>query len=335
MNGDQRGPWYLITGLILGLFLGLGYAWVVHPLEYVDTAPASLQPEFKDRYRAMIASAYTANGDLVRARARLELLNDPDIYRALAEQAQRTLAEGADSEEARALGILAIAMGQTNSSTSPTQASADSTAELLNTNIPQLTSMPPLTATIILTPTLTTTSSLVDELPTPSPTLPASVPTLQATAMATTLPEPLPSPTITETQSPTVTLVAPTQETSTPTSSPSPTPGGPFSLQSQEQVCEGGLDAPEVRVLAFDPGGQPVAGVEVIVTWENKEEHFFTGLKPELGLGYADYTLTPAVEYTLRLGNGGEPVTGLTALECRSSNGQPFWGAWLLKFAQN
>ena len=77
MRGQrERGPWYLLTGLIIGVVFGVLYAWLVSPVEYVDTPPASLRADFKDQYRVMIAAAYMANGDLLRARARLDLLQD-------------------------------------------------------------------------------------------------------------------------------------------------------------------------------------------------------------------------------------------------------------------
>lgn len=117
---ENRGPWYLLTGLVIGLVIGAVYAWTVRPLQYVDTTPATLRNDFKDKYRALIASAYAANGDLVRAKARLNLLKDDDVYRVLAEQAQRTLADGSSPDEARALGMLAVAIGrETDSGQAP------------------------------------------------------------------------------------------------------------------------------------------------------------------------------------------------------------------------
>ena len=112
MNKDERGNWYLITGVVLGIILGILFTWVISPVEYVDTAPESLTNEFKDQYRVLIASAYVANGDLVRAKARLELLGEADTYLVVAEQAQQMLAEGGSVEEAQALGRLALALGQ-------------------------------------------------------------------------------------------------------------------------------------------------------------------------------------------------------------------------------
>ena len=112
MNEDERGNWYLLTGVVLGIILGILFAWVISPVEYVDTAPESLKDEFKDQYRVLIASAYVANGDLVRAKARLGLLDEADIYLVVAEQAQQMLAEGGSVDEAQALGRLALALGQ-------------------------------------------------------------------------------------------------------------------------------------------------------------------------------------------------------------------------------
>ena len=80
---------YLLTGLLIGLGLGLLYAWVISPVKYVDTSPASLRADFKDGYRAAIASAYLASGNVERAQSRLALLGDPNPVQALVNQAQQ------------------------------------------------------------------------------------------------------------------------------------------------------------------------------------------------------------------------------------------------------
>ncbi len=107
---EKRGPWYLLTGLVIGLIIGLVYAWLVNPVDYVDTVPGSLRDDYKDQYRLMIALAYAANNDPVRAAERLKLLDDRDPARALTEQAQRILAEDGSMDDARALGALASAL---------------------------------------------------------------------------------------------------------------------------------------------------------------------------------------------------------------------------------
>jgi hypothetical protein len=134
---------------------------------------------------------------------------------------------------------------------------------------------------------------------------------------------------------PSVSAETPTpQPTDTPTPTITVTPGGPFVLLSQEKLCDQPLNAPQVQIEALDRFNQPVPGVLVIASWAGKEERFFTGLKPEKGQGYADFTLTPGTLYTLRLGENGELVSDLAGLMCTPASGAPYWGAWLLKFVQ-
>ncbi len=75
---QNRGNWYLLTGLILGLALGMIYAWVISPITEVDTHPNLLRDDYKDIYRSLISRAYQANSNLPRAEARLELIGDYD-----------------------------------------------------------------------------------------------------------------------------------------------------------------------------------------------------------------------------------------------------------------
>lgn len=274
-SSAERGPWYLLTGLIIGIILGVLYTRYFQPVEYIDTSPALLRQDFKDRYRILIAAAYTANGDLVRAKARLELLKDPDVFRALSEQAQRNLAENGSPIEARSLGLLAIALGQA----------------------------PP-------GPALAVTQAA--QTPTSAPSL-ATPADLNAPAPAGSDNSAL--------------------NTTTPIQNP-PSPAGPFTLLNKEKKCDQNLPSPLIQIQVTDKSDLPVSGVLVIVTWTGGEERFYTGLKPEQGLGYADYTLDPALVYSLQVGEGGEPVPDLTAVECESAAGDRFWGAWLLTFVQ-
>ncbi len=282
----NRGPWYLLTGLVIGVVIGLLYAWTVQPVQYTNTTPASLRPNFKNQYRSLIALAYLTNSDMVRAKARLELLKDEDAYRALAEQAQRTLAEGGFLQEARALGLLAASLGQGSATVDPNSQSSQATPSD-ETESPASSGTP---ATPSLTPSPTATSQLTK---TPGDTF-----------------APL------------------------PTHTPTLTPGAPFVLLSHDLVCDPNLDEALIQVLARDAADQPVPGVEVVVNWEGGENHFFTGLIPELGLDYADFSMTAGTTYTLRLAEGGEPITGLTPSECESGGGKRYWGSWRLIFSQ-
>jgi hypothetical protein len=298
---DRRGPWYLLTGLVIGLALGLVYAWVIRPVQFTNTFPSTLRADYKDRYRALIAAAYMADGNLVTARARLVLLQDQDPYRTLAEQAQRTLAEGKSPQEARALGLLAVALGQAPVPLPGPSGSPSAVAPAATTT--------PLAANPLSTATVTSTlgSGAILSLTIQTPTVPAVKTPLQPTATDTPL----------------------------PTRTPVPTPAAPFVLLGKEKVCDPNLSVPLIQVQAQDADGRPVPGVEVIINWGSSEEnHFFTGLKPELGQGYADFTMTPGVVYSLRLAGGGQPIPDLQASECEAATGDRYWGSWALLFGQ-
>ena len=105
----KRSPWYLLTGAVLGLILGLAYAWLINPVVYESSTPGTLGEADKDFYRATIAQVFETTGDLGRASLRLTLLEDPDPVYALGAQAQRALAAGRETE-AHALALLASAL---------------------------------------------------------------------------------------------------------------------------------------------------------------------------------------------------------------------------------
>jgi hypothetical protein len=69
------------------------------------------------------------------------------------------------------------------------------------------------------------------------------------------------------------------------------------------------------------------------VFWENGTDRFITGLKPEMGLGYADFIMKPTTAYTVQLVNG-EPVRDLTVNQCTNASGDQYMGGWLLVFEQ-
>lgn len=303
MRQENRGSWYLLTGFVLGLAAGVLFAWWVQPVRYTNTRPASLRADFKDQYRALIASAYLADGNLVRAKARLELLSDKDMFQALTIQAQRTLADGSFPQEARALGVLAVALGQ-----APATANVSPAAPGI-TPSPGTVSPPPPTASTAVSGTFSLTT-------TPG----ASGASVSSTAGPTRTPR------LTPTLIPTFTPL--------PSFTPTPTQGAPYILDSQQAVCDITIQGPLLMVTALDAARHEVPGVEVVVAWDTGEDHFFTGLKPELGLGYADYTMTPEVVYSLRLAGGGPAIQNLTASECEKPGGGRYWGSWKLVFIQ-
>jgi hypothetical protein len=311
---ERRGPWYLITGLLLGAAVGLLYAWVISPLRYVETAPSSLMVEFKNDYRSVIAAAYAADGDIGRARARLALLHDPVPAEALAAQAQKILAESGSQSDARQLAVLAAALV---ASTPGASASLALTQTLTKPVI--------LTRTITPTAVLILFSATASLTPLPTATLTPGMTDISITSTAS----PSPQPTLART-------LTPTRRTGTPlpTLTPTPTVGAPFALKERSRVCDQTAPQPMLQVQINDASGNPVPAVKILISWQDGQESFFTGFMPEVNPGYADYTLKPGVSYTIQLTDGGQPVSDIAAVNCSASSAQPYWGGWYLLLQQ-
>lgn len=263
MNRERALP--IILGALIGLALGLYYAWELNPVEYVETAPSSLREPYREAYLTLIADAYDATGDLARARARLALFDLQEPAELLGAMAQRRLAVTGAEDEARALARLAADLGK-----APTPASTISDRGL------------------------STATGLPDQ--------------------ATGTPRPTPRP--------------------SPTPSAQPTPGEPFILEQRQQICDPELDPPLLQVFVEDAAGEPVPGVEVLVLWDEGRDRFFTGLQPEVSLGYGDFILQPEVTYTVQLANGEVPVPSVRSESCDTEGGSSFPGSVRLDFVQ-
>jgi hypothetical protein len=169
--------------------------------------------------------------------------------------------------------------------------------------------------------------SITDTSSAPSPTLekealPTSTQTpfgLVVTLQATSTPGPSPSPRPAATQKPTVT--------------PSPTRGAPFLILSRDESCD--PDGPQglLMVEVRNKKRQPIEGQEIIIRWSNGEESFFTGLKPEINDGYADFVMQQNTLYSVRLASGGEPADDLAAPLC-NQDGEDYLGQIQLIYQQ-
>jgi hypothetical protein len=165
---------------------------------------------------------------------------------------------------------------------------------------------------------------------------------IPATAAATTSPTPTPSP-LTPTQvtsEPSGTDTAPAATalfdtpTPRPTHTPIPTASAPFQLVSQDQVCNPNLTSGLMQISVLDSDHHQMPGVEIDISWPGGEESFFTGLKPEIADGYADYVMQPGMMYSLRVERSGTPVSGLSAPSCPDANAQSYLGGLKLVFQQ-
>lgn len=265
-----RGHGYLFTGLVLGFVLGLAVSWGLFPVRYRDVDPASLHPDFKATYRALIAVAYWARPDPVRATARLGLLQDPSPVAALQLQAQKALTQSPWPWEAEALAALAL-MLQGQPLAVPTRTANAMPTPFPATPTPQPS--PPLIVAVTATPT-----EVFDLTPTPAAT--------QATL---------------------------------------------FRVVHKEPFCDP-LRPALLVVEVYDAEGKPLPGVVLEVAWKDGQERLVTGMKPEMGLGYADVVLDPAQGYRLRVVTGSEIVTGLQPLLCRTVQGERYPGGWTIRF---
>lgn len=152
---------------------------------------------------------------------------------------------------------------------------------------------------------------------TPEPTAPASTPTATL----------LPTPTLTRrpTRTPRPTL------TPTPTQIPTATPRPVYRLLSQERVCDADEPAPRIEVFVVDALLEPLAGAEVLVTWEGGADRFFTGFQPDQDPGYGDFVMEPDVSYGVTMAEGSPTISGLRIEPCpAASGGLP--GGWQLTF---
>ena len=109
---ERRGHWYLLTGLILGVAIGLAASIFIFPVNFIDTEPYALKTKDRDNYRVLIARAYLVEVDNGRAAARLALLRDVSQTDALVAQAQRELREKGKDARNSELAILAAALSQ-------------------------------------------------------------------------------------------------------------------------------------------------------------------------------------------------------------------------------
>jgi hypothetical protein len=117
-----------------------------------------------------------------------------------------------------------------------------------------------------------------------------------------------------------------------PTQTPSPLPGRPFALVGQDMVCDAALSEGLLQVLLLDSRNREVSGVEIIVTWNEGEDRFFTGFKPELGNGYADFQMEEGIVYSVHVVGSGAPVQNISIPLCTDADGQQFRGSILLTF---
>lgn len=277
-SGEARPFWqristagWLLLGLVVGLGVGLYYAWVVEPVVYTNASPARLSEQEKADYIVLVSQSYAADGNWQRAQQRLAFLENPDLTTTVNTLLESYVRDLAPPDTIRHLAVLAQQLGAQGG------------------------------AVAIFAPT-------AGALPTP---------TLAAPVLASPLPPPTALPTIDPSASLTPTATVPPEATGEFT----------YNLLSQEQACDQ-EGTPQIEIVTVDVFAEELPGAAVLVRWDNGEDRFFTGFKPEQGAGYGDFAMMPDVSYTIVLADGSPEVSGLRVEKCADGGD----GGWRLRF---
>ncbi len=278
----------LLTGLIIGVALGLFFAWEIQPVEYYDSYPPLLYIEYRRDWIRMTTQSHGVLPDLTRAQARLRDLDTAEVRQVMDEALAQAVTQGRPVAQLRRMAELAASYG------------VDTANVRIYTSAQVPTALP---ATLQ-----------------PTPLTPAT-----ATATPDSVP-PAPTPT-------TISIVLPT-----PTPQPTPQTLSPYTVVQRESDCalHPTIAISLTQEITVTVRGRervqqvPLPGVELWLLWDEGADHAFTGLRPERGLGYADFAVEPAHNYTLYVNAPtGAPVATLTIGPC-PGDADLVWTTWSL-----
>lgn len=281
---NDRGWWVggFLFGFVVGLALSLVYGWVLDPRP-LPIRPADLSQYGQEVYIRLIAAAHFHDRDETRTRTRLDSLADPELENTIVILTERYINDNRDIRDIRALVTLADAFGYTSSAM----------VAFISTPTPAPTATP--TPVPTPTPRPTQTPTPLTPIPTATST-PAATPTSTPTQTSTFTPTftPTPTSTTTPTRTPTAT------PTSRPTRTPTPGPNSPFGLAQSTVVCDSATSG-LLKIYIRDRLREGVPGVEVAIRWSGGKDTLFTGFKPDINPGYADFQMEPDEVYQIEL----------------------------------
>jgi len=267
----------VVAGSLFGLAAGLLLTWEIWPVEYFDTDPVDLRAELKQDYLVLISSSYALTEDWEQMQKRFGWLgfDDETASRALAGLMKRHAELGMDVTTVRSLAKSAYALGARDSQV----------MVFVITPTPTVTPTPTDTVTPTATPTPTHTP-LIPTLPSTPTSTPIAKDLTEHAASAAT-----PILTATATLTPLPVYVA--AEVS-------------FSCRPVERAGKTGL----LEVWVEGADGQPQGSVALSMVWDDNKDVFFTGLKSDQDVGYADFEMQPRQEYVLAVdGQQSEAAT--------------------------
>jgi hypothetical protein len=84
----------------------------------------------------------------------------------------------------------------------------------------------------------------------------------------------------------------------------------------------------------LDERGEQQPNVELLIRWSDGEDRVFTGLKPEIGAGYADLRMEPGSSYQVGvIGTERDVAQGIVADECpEDGTGSRQMASWDILF---
>lgn len=158
-------PGWLFIGLVLGLGVGLYYAWVVDPIVLINSGPQRLSENYKAEYIFLVSQSYAADGNWTLAQARLVALEDPNLSQSVNELLETYVRDLESPDALRNMANLAQQLGAEGGAVAifaPTPEFVP-TPTLAQQTLPTLAPTPTLFPTEPAAPTATTS-------PTPAPT---------------------------------------------------------------------------------------------------------------------------------------------------------------------
>ncbi len=160
-----------------------------------------------------------------------------------------------------------------------------------------------------------------------------------ARATPTPFPTVIPvTPSLTPPPSKTPVLFTPPPSITPPTAAPLPTAtplpqADDYLIANIQTFCSTELAG--VIEVYVQSGGRDVPGVTIRVTWGGGSDEFLTGLKPERGVGYADFQMEANRAYTVEIPGQSRRSNPLTASACFTEGGSASSTSYRVIFRRN
>jgi hypothetical protein len=136
------------------------------------------------------------------------------------------------------------------------------------------------------------------------------------------------------TLTPSATPPPPSPTLPTPTETPVLIPtNATLKLVAIQTLCKASYPAGRLEVYVLDVSGGGIPAVKVAVTWDGGSDTFFTGLKPDVNPGYADFQMEANKTYAVTLVALADPVVGISSAPCKTDTGAAQLPSYQLTFA--